>query len=228
VSALVVVQARMSSTRRPGKVLADVGGEPMLALQLRRLQRAHTAEPLVVATSDEPSDDPIAALAGEVGAEVHRGSLTDVLGRFAGAARGFDGTVVRTTADCPLIDPALVDEVVAVLEATPGAQYASNIEPERTFPVGLDVEALPAAVLRELDATVDDASEREHVTLHLRRRLGDHVVASVTTPLRRADLRWTVDTPEDLERVRDIVARLGDRRYEASWTDILALTPSPT
>jgi spore coat polysaccharide biosynthesis protein SpsF (cytidylyltransferase family) len=222
-SALIIVQARMTSTRLPGKVLADVGGEPMLELQLRRLERARSAQRIIVATSDDPSDDPIASLAERLGVGVYRGPLHDVLGRFAGAAGDHAGPIVRSTADCPLIDPGIVDEVVGALTSTPGAQYASNIEPTRTFPVGLDVEALPAAVLHELDRKVTDPEEREHVTMHLRRRLDDYIIASVTTPLELDHLRWTVDTAEDLARVRAIVARLADRRHDAPWTEILTV-----
>jgi spore coat polysaccharide biosynthesis protein SpsF (cytidylyltransferase family) len=221
VSALAVVQARMSSTRLPGKVLADVGGEPLLALLVARLMRARTLDAIVVATSDDPSDDPIAELVPSLGARLHRGDLHDVLHRFATAVAGHDGTVVRITADCPLIDPALVDEVVALREDTPGCRYASNIEP-RTYPDGLDVEALDAALLRELDATVAEPELREHVTLTIRRDLDAHGAAAIVHEPDLGDLRWTVDTPEDLEFVRGVVERLGERRHTAGLDEILA------
>jgi spore coat polysaccharide biosynthesis protein SpsF (cytidylyltransferase family) len=220
-AALAIVQARMTSTRLPGKVLADVAGEPMLALLLRRLCRARRVAKVVVATSHDPADEPIARLAEELGIAVHRGSLEDVLGRMAGAAAGHDGTVVRITADCPLTDPQTVDVVIELLEATPGAAYASNIEP-RTYPDGLDVEALAASVLRELDAIVEDAAEREHVTLHLRRRPDRWPPVSLPCEVPGiADLRWTVDTQEDLDFVRAVVRRLGAERHSAGLHEIL-------
>lgn len=221
-SALVLVQARMSSRRLPGKVLADVGGEPMLGLLLRRLQGGDTVGGVVLATSDEPSDDAVEALGATLGVRVHRGSLADVLGRMAGAAAGHDDVVVRVTGDCPLADPAVVDEVVGLLRATPGCRYASNVEP-RTHPDGLDVEALPAAVLAELDAEVTDPAEREHVTLAARRQAERYgVTALAVADPALAELRWTVDTPEDLEFVRAVVARLGERRHVAPMAEVLA------
>jgi spore coat polysaccharide biosynthesis protein SpsF (cytidylyltransferase family) len=219
--ALAIVQARMTSTRLPGKVLADIDGEPMLALLLRRLCQARRVGAIVVATSHDPADTPIAALALQLGVGVHRGSLEDVLGRMTGAAAGHDGPVVRITADCPLTDPRTVDAVVDLLESHPAAAYASNVEP-RTFPDGLDVEALPASVLRELDAIVTDPQDREHATLHLRNRPERWPPVSLPCGVPGiADLRWTVDTQEDLDFVRAIVRRLGDARHSAGLREIL-------
>jgi spore coat polysaccharide biosynthesis protein SpsF len=203
----------MSSVRLPGKVLADVGGAPMLALLLRRLGAARSVDRIVVATSTDPGDEPIDAVAADLGVETHRGPLDDVLTRLADAARGHDGTVVRITADCPFIDPALVDATVELLEAS-GCAYASNVEP-RTYPDGLDVEAMPAHVLAALAAEPLDASDREHVTTALRRDPSRWSRVGLAGGEDLADLRWTVDTEDDLEFVRQVAARLGDRRYEA-------------
>lgn len=213
----------MSSSRLPGKVLADIGGEPALALLLARLSRAGSLDRILVATSDRDDDSAVADEARRRGADVHRGPLHDVLERYAGAIAGHDGIVVRITADCPLVDPALVDAVVGLLDRSPDAVYASNIEP-RSFPVGLDVEAVRADTLRDVAATAADADDRQHVTLAIRRdptRYPRVTVASDTSGLE--SLRWTVDTAEDLERVRAIVAALGDRRHTAGWEEILAL-----
>ncbi len=214
----------MSSTRLPGKVLTDIGsGETMLALMLKRLERAQSLERIVVATSDDPSDDAIAASKGSV--PVYRGPLHDVLARYVGAIGDWDGVVVRVTADCPLIDPEIVDQVVALMR--PGIAYASNVEP-RSYPKGLDTEVFRPEALRELAAESTDPAEREHVTLGLRARPDRWPAASLVNDRDLGDLRWTVDTPEDLEHVRAIVRALGDRRYEASMDEVLAVTPSPT
>ena len=215
-----VVQARTTSTRLPGKVLADVGGEPLLWLLLQRLACASSVDEIVVATSADSTDDAIETLCEEHGVAVHRGPLDDVLARYVGAIAGFNGTVVRITADCPLIDPTLVDAVVRLLQAEPGTTYASNIEP-RTFPDGLDVEAFPAAVLRDAEKESTAPDLREHVTLGLREREGPRPAAIVHEPP-LGHLRWTVDDAADLEFVRAVVHRLGARRYAAGLDEILA------
>jgi spore coat polysaccharide biosynthesis protein SpsF len=222
---LAIVQARMSSTRLPGKVLADVEGEPLLALQLRRLERASRIGRIVVATSDDRSDDAVAELARAVGVGVHRGPLDDVLTRFVGAARGHRGPIVRLTGDCPLTDPELVDAVLEQLAATPGALYASNVEP-RTFPDGLDVEALSPDALALADRLATRASDREHVTTILRGRR-DVPSVSLTCADALGHLRWTVDDAQDLAFVRAVVARLGPRRHVAAAREILDAVRTP-
>ena len=224
--ALAVVQARMSSTRLPGKVLADVGGEPMLALLLRRLRAAPSVARVVVATSDDPSDDPVAEAARAAGADVHRGSLTDVLGRFVGASRGHMGPIVRITGDCPLMDPAVVEGVLERFRATPGAMYASNVE-ERTFPDGLDVEAFSPEALALADRLATDPADREHVTTLMRRHPDRFPSASLVGPERLGHLRWTVDDGDDLEFVRAVVARLGERRHAATMSEVLDAVRRP-
>jgi spore coat polysaccharide biosynthesis protein SpsF len=219
--ALALIQARMSSTRLPGKVLADVDGEPMLALLLRRLDRSARLARIVVATSDGPEDDPIEALAGELGVGVHRGPRDDVLARFAGAAHDHAGEGVRVTADCPLIDPDVVDAAVDLYRASPDCDYVQNVEP-RTYPDGLDVEVLGSDLLRDLDSEVGDPTEREHVTLALRGRRHETQIATLPGDPELADVRWTVDTADDLAFVRLVVARLAERRHDARMDEVLA------
>jgi len=218
--ALAVVQARMSSSRLPGKVLADVGGEPLLALLLRRLRRARSLDAIVLATSVEPADDPLAELGVELGVAVCRGPLQDVLARFVAASGRHEGPVVRVTGDCPFVDPAIVDAVLARYAATPGCVYASNIEP-RTFPDGLDVEAIDAATLRRLDAQPLAPEQREHVTMAVREHPERHRQVALTNPVDLGSLRWTVDRVEDLEFVRALVGRLGKRRHRAGMEEIM-------
>ncbi|WP_445147917.1 cytidylyltransferase domain-containing protein [Baekduia sp. Peel2402] len=220
--ALAVVQARMSSTRLPGKVLADAGGEPLLALLLGRLRHARTLDAIVVATSDRPDDDAIADATAALGVPVARGPLQDVLHRFALAVGDHPGPIVRITADCPLTDPALVDLVVTRFTQTPGARYGSNIDPPRSYPDGLDVEVFTRAALLDADARATTSAEREHVTPFLRADPSGRVAVDSGRAL--GELHWTVDTAEDLAYVRTLVARLGDRRHVAPWEEILALS----
>jgi spore coat polysaccharide biosynthesis protein SpsF (cytidylyltransferase family) len=217
---MVVIQARMSSSRLPGKSLADVEGEPMLALLVRRLAPAETVARIVVATSDGAEDDPIASEAERLGAGLHRGPRDDVLARFAGAIEGHDGPVVRITGDCPLTDPAIVDRAVRLLAGTPGCVYVQNVEP-RTYPDGLDVEVVQAATLRELAGTATAPADREHVTTAVRADPQRFPAAVLPGPSELAEVRWTVDNPDDLEFVREVAARLGERRHHAGMDEIL-------
>lgn len=203
-SVLCVVQARMGSTRLPGKVLMDLDGQPMLAFMLDRLSSLDGIR-LVVATSIGIGDDPIERCARSLGIAVVRGDETDVLGRFRTALDRYPADhVVRLTADCPLIDPVLVTATIERHLAT-GADYTSNTL-IRTHPDGLDVEAMTARALRIADREATDPAEREHVTPYLYRRPQRFSLAALLGPARFGHLRWTVDTADDLERVRSMVA----------------------
>ncbi|HQF94885.1 MAG TPA: glycosyltransferase family protein [Microthrixaceae bacterium] len=203
-SVVCVVQARMGSTRLPGKVLMDLGGQPMLAFMLERLASLDGVR-LLVATSTGIGDDPIEACARSVGVPVVRGDEADVLGRFRTALDRYPADhVVRLTADCPLIDRNLVEAVVERHLAS-GADYTSNTL-IRTDPDGLDVEAMTARALRIADREATDPTEREHVTPYLYRRPGRFALAAVLGSARLGHLRWTVDTADDLDRVRTMVA----------------------
>ncbi|HEX7132747.1 MAG TPA: NTP transferase domain-containing protein [Iamia sp.] len=218
---VVVVQARAGSTRLPRKVLADLGGRPMLALMLARLgPLAADGATVVVATTTAGRDDAVAGVAEGCGVKVVRGDEADVLGRFAAvlAAHPADD-VVRLTADCPLIDPVLVQEVVADHRRT-GADYTSNTL-VRTYPDGLDVEVLRADVLRRAVDDATGADEREHVTPHVYRRPRTFTLAQVTGDAPLGDERWTVDDADDLDLVREAVAALPDP-VTAPWPDVLA------
>lgn len=220
-SALALVQARMSSTRLPGKSLADVGGEPVVALVVRRLERARRVDEVAVAISEDDVDDALAAGLASLGVRVHRGPRDDVLTRLRSAAGEHPGPIVRVTADCPLIDPRIVDRVIELFEATPDCAYAHNIEP-RTFPDGLDVEVISAAALDGAARTVTDPVDREHVTTAVRRDPDRFPAAALTNGEDLGDIRWTVDYAEDLEFVREVVRRLGPDRYDAGMDQILA------
>jgi spore coat polysaccharide biosynthesis protein SpsF len=206
---LGVLQARMSSSRLPGKVLAPVLGEPMLGRQVERLRRSRRLDRLVLATSMEASDDPVADYAAQIGLDVVRGSLADVLDRFAQALAAHPQTkvLVRFTADCPLADWRVVDAAVdRHLEA--GADYTDDTLGGKTFPHGLDVEAVAPATLRAAAAEATDPYEREHVTPFIYRRPERFRLAWIVRTPSLAHLRWTVDYPEDLDFVRHVYETL--------------------
>jgi spore coat polysaccharide biosynthesis protein SpsF len=220
VTALCVVQARMGSTRLPGKVLAELAGRPLLTFMLERLRPAlDPSITLVVATSDEGRDDPVADAAAQAGVPTVRGPEADVLGRFLVALDAHPApTVVRLTADCPLADPGLVHLALA-RHADHGADYTSNTL-VRTYPDGLDVEVVQAAALR---AAADDAeapAEREHVTPFVYRRPDRFSLLAFRHGQPLGDERWTVDTADDLAVLRDLVDRLDDP-IAAPWTEVL-------
>jgi spore coat polysaccharide biosynthesis protein SpsF len=218
----IIVQARTGSTRLPGKVLAPVAGRPMLAFLLERLRRVRSG-PVVVATSDLPGDDTVADVARAAGVAVVRGPEQDVLRRFRIATEAHPSDViVRITADCPLTDPAVVDDVVR-LRGESGATYASNTL-VRTYPVGLDVEAFTSDALRTADDEATAPAEREHVTPFIYRNTSRFRLVPLRTDLCLGAERWTVDTAEDLERVRSMVAKMADP-VSAGWRDILAVAP---
>ena len=221
---VAVIQARMGSTRLPGKVLADLAGEPMLDRVVERVRRARRVNAVWVASSANRPDDPIAARCRILGVPVFRGSDHDVLGRFVGAAQESRAdVVVRLTADCPLLDGAIIDRVVAEVVSHDGTDYASNVT-ARSFPRGLDVEAFTREALARMDQLGQSPAAREHVTIPVRL---EHPEAfrcrTVRNEVDDSDLRWTVDTPEDLEFVRrayralGLAARIGSYRELVSW-----------
>lgn len=220
---VAIVQARMGSTRLPAKVLMDVAGVPMLARHVERLQRAVRVDEVVVATTREPADDAIAQLCQQRGWACFRGSEHDVLDRYVEAARAHAAdVVVRTTADCPLIDPAIVDAVVAaVIDAETHCDYASNCWPDYSYPRGLDVEVFTRAALERAAREDTDALTREHVTAYMLEHPERFRPRGVPLVPPCAELRWTVDTEEDLELLRRICAELDDDRQP--WTAALAI-----
>jgi spore coat polysaccharide biosynthesis protein SpsF len=219
---LCVVQARTGSSRLPDKVLADLDGKPMLGFLLDRLG-ALAVDDIVVATSTEDRDDAVADIALGAGRPVVRGSEHDVLDRFVSALDTFPARhVVRITADCPLSDPQLIDAVVAHHRAT-RADYTTNTLP-RTFPKGLDVEVVSADALRVAHAEATTKDEREHVMPFIYRRPERFRLANLRNEQPLGDERWTVDTADDLERVRRITRQVHDAGNDHfGWRDVLAV-----
>lgn len=220
---VAILQARMSSSRLPGKVMKPILGMPMIGRHIERLNRCDSLDRIVVATSRDPSDDGLAAYAEGLGVRVFRGALDDVLGRFQGAAlsNGPATHVVRLTADCPLADPGVIDACVWRHVET-GADYTSNTL-ERTYPDGLDVEVMTAAALKTMQAEAKDPYEREHVTPFLYRNPDRFRIAQLTQRAQLSDRRWTVDTAEDFEFVSRVFYMLYPTNPRFGQAEIEAL-----
>lgn len=207
---VAIVQARMGSTRLPGKVMRPLLGQPMLAQILHRLGQATRVDALLVATSTHAADDAIADLAAAVGVDCFRGSEQDVLSRFVGAARRADADlVVRITADCPFVDPQVVDHLL-VEHLLAGADYTSNTL-ERTYPHGADVEVFSRTVLETAAAEAAGDWEREHVTPFIWSRPERYRLHQVRAgpELQHPEYRLTVDTEEDYMLARAVYETLG-------------------
>jgi spore coat polysaccharide biosynthesis protein SpsF len=219
---LGILQARVSSSRLPGKVLLPILGRPMILRQIERLRCAARLDALVLATSTDASDDPLAEAVAGAGIAVHRGALDDVLDRFVTAAAPIEPAwVVRLTGDCPLIDAGLIDRLVDETRAA-GADYGSTaLEP--TFPDGLDAEIVRWSVLRDIAVEPRTTAEREHVTLAIHRRPERFRLHSVRGTTDLSALRWTVDEPRDLAFVTAVYEALYPADAAFTTADVLAL-----
>ena len=219
---IAIVQARMTSTRLPGKVLKPMLGRPMLSLQLERMRRASLLDRIVIATTTNYSDEPIVRFCEDEGVKVMRGSEDDVLSRYVETARNFGAaTVVRVTSDCPLIDPQVLDDAVARFAATP-CDYLSNMLAP-TFPYGMAVEVMTAKALYEAGDEAKSPAEREHVTPFIYWNPQRYVLRSLTMEPDLSAHRWTVDTPEDFELVSRIFDALYPQNPDFSLEDVRRL-----
>jgi len=221
VNVVAIIQARMGSTRLPGKVLKDLCGETVLARVVNRTRRATLLNKVVVATSVQPADDAILQECGRLSVACFRGDEADVLDRYYRAAEKFSAdAIVRITSDCPLIDPEVSDKTIrAFLEQHP--DYASNVL-ERRYPRGLDTEVMTFAALETARREARDPHQREHVTPFLYQHPERFRLVSVTGDRDYSHYRWTLDTVEDLEFLRSVYRR----RAEASdpaWQDVLRI-----
>jgi spore coat polysaccharide biosynthesis protein SpsF len=205
---VAIIQARMGSTRLPGKVLRPLAGAPMVQRVVERARRAPGIAEVVVATSTLAEEEPLVAALAPLGVQVVRGSPDDVLARYACAAEATRAEViVRITSDCPLLAPEVTGRVVAAFLAG-GCDYASNCH-RRTFPRGLDTEVFTRAALDAAYREAAEQPEREHVTPFIWRRPGRFRLRDVTDPVDRSHLRWTVDTPDDLALAEAFYRELG-------------------
>lgn len=220
-SVTAILQARTSSTRLPNKVLLPILGKPMLALQIERTLRANLIDTLVVATSDQAADDPIELLCDQLNVACFRGNLEDVLDRFYQAAKAYPAEhIVRMTADCPVIDPKIIDAVIE-LHTTSGADYSSNVLPP-TFPDGLDVEVMRFDVLFETWQNAKLNSQREHVTPYIQES-AKFKKSNLASQEDLSEHRWTVDEAADFELITFIYESLYPKNQTFGYQDILKL-----
>jgi len=217
----MIIQARMGSTRLPGKVLMNIGEQTMLKRVVNRAGRAKAVDRIVVATSTAETDDIIAEHVRALGVDVFRGDEEDVLNRYYLAARAYEASLVtRITADCPLIEPEIIDKVViAFLDAYPKADFAANTL-QRTYPRGLDVEVVSFAALERAWREAEKPYQRSHVFPYIYKNPDKFNIISVTDEQDHSYMRLTVDAQEDLEFVRAVYSRFGNQD-EVSWQEVV-------
>jgi spore coat polysaccharide biosynthesis protein SpsF len=218
------IEARMRSTRLPGKVLRPILGRPMLALMIERLQRIRQVDDIVVATTDNPTDDAIADLACQAGVKSFRGSEQDVLNRVLEAARSVRADlIVETTGDCPLIDPGVIDQLIATFKCN-SVDYCSNVL-SRTYPRGMDAQVFPVVALTQVAQLTQDPTDHEHVSLYIYEHPERFRLLNIASGLAPeiADLRLTVDTPEDFDLVSCVFESLYPANPAFTLADILTL-----
>lgn len=217
---VAIIQARVSSTRLPGKVLRPILGKPIMQLQLERIQRSKHIDKIVVATSNQPEDDELHKLCTTMGVACFRGSLDDVLDRFYGAAsEWYPEHVVRLTGDCPLADPDIIDKTIE-FHLNAGYDYSSNtLDP--TYPDGLDVEVFRFSCLKDAWKEAELVSEREHVTPFIYKRPERYRLGSCKGLTDLSNLRWTVDESDDFELIKAIYESLYPEKPDFTTLDIL-------
>jgi len=219
---VAIIQARMGSTRLPGKVMMDLAGEPMLVRVINRVRRASRLDEVVVATTTNAEDDRIVGLCHDRGWPVFRGSEDDVLDRYYRAAVAHSAqAIVRITSDCPLIDPDVIDAVVLEFQSHyPDVDFVST-GINRSYPRGLDTSVMSWAALEKAGREDTNPAWREHVTQYIIRNPDLFRVRGVENDVDYSYMRWTVDTPEDLAFVRRIYDHF--RNDEFNWKDVIAL-----
>lgn len=204
---VAIIQARMGSTRLPGKILKKVNNKPILEYQIERLKRATKIDEIVIATTDKMLDDPVIELCNQLDIQYYRGSENDVLSRYYETAKEYCAdTIVRLTSDCPIIDPNVVDEVIEVFLIN-SYDYVSNTL-ERSYPRGMDTEVFSMKVLEQAHKYAKKQYEREHVTPYIYLNPVKFNLYNIEYKANESVHRWTVDTEEDLFLIRKIIEKL--------------------
>lgn len=219
-----IVQARMTSSRLPGKVLAPIAGQPLLRHLLDRLHRCASLDQIVVATSSDWTDAPVERFCAAIGVACVRGSLDDVAGRFAAAARAHRlDAFVRICGDSLLIDPTLVDQLVERFRAWRGAvEVVTNVLP-RSFPTGQSVEVIESSAFLRACREMSEQRDREHVTTSLYASAERYRITNVRAERDVSGVRLVVDTPEDLERMRRLFTAMDRPQWQYTLDEILSL-----
>lgn len=218
------IEARMTSTRLPGKVLMTAHGRPMLELMVERVRRAPSIETVLVCTTVNATDDPVEEVCARLNIGCWRGSEEDVLVRVLdGATAHAIDTIVELTGDCPLIDPVLIEDVIALYRQS-GADYCSNVL-ERSFPIGMDTQVFSTRVLADVARRTSDPIDHEHVSLYIYRHPEIYSLAGIRAPdaLFDPNLRLTLDTPEDFALIDAVFSRLYNDNPTFGLPQILAL-----
>ncbi|MHB9101240.1 MAG: cytidylyltransferase domain-containing protein [Sulfuricella sp.] len=224
---VAIIEARMKSTRLPGKNLRPILGKPMLEMLVERLRHAKSLDGVVVATTIDPSDDAIEETCNRIGVGCYRGSMDDVLDRVLRAAQTFGvETIVEITGDCPLTDPMMVDEIVDIYRSS-GCDYAGNVRPS-TYPVGLAVQVFATHVLEETERSTQDPADREHVSLYIYEHPELFSLRNVESglPEKYRSYRLTVDTPEDFAVVNAVFEALYPANPAFGLTEMLGFLDS--
>lgn len=218
---VAIIQARMGSTRLPGKVLMNILDKPVLWHVIQRTCQAKLIDEVVVATTTNEADQAIVSLCQAQGWPYFRGSEGDVLDRYYQTAKHYHADViVRITSDCPLIDSEVTDQVIKTfIEGQPKLDYSSNTLPPRTFPRGLDTEVFSLSTLERAWREDANPATREHVTPYVYRHPEKFQLQGITNNVDYSYMRWTVDTLEDLIFVRKIFEHFGGNGF--SWQDVL-------
>lgn len=225
---VAIIQARMSSSRFPGKMLKIIGSLPVLAWTAERMGLAKTIHEVIVGTSDQDQDDPIAKLCHDYGIRVFRGAELDVLDRYYKCASEYNAThVVRVTGDCPFIDPSIVDDVVTLCLADERVEYASNHVP-MSFPEGMSVEVMPTKTLEIVWHESVLPSHREHVTPFIRFQPSRFSHANLKSPIDLSNIRLTVDYKDDLLGLDRLAKLLESKGFEMDFAldDVISILES--
>ena len=221
---VAIIQARMGSTRLPGKILKEVLDKPLFAYQLERVLRSSLLDEVVVATTKNPIDQQVVTFCQKRGVPVFCGSEENVLQRYYCAAKAFSAdVVVRITADCPLIDPSVIDQVVSFyLEHQDSYDYVSNTL-ELTYPRGMDVEVFSSEVLEKVADKAESKWDREHVTAFIRQHPSEFRLGNVAWKENASHHRWTVDTPEDFQLIKVLLEAIYPHHPKFTLEDLLQL-----
>jgi spore coat polysaccharide biosynthesis protein SpsF len=220
---VIIVQARMTSTRLPGKVLKEVMGKPLLEYQIERLKRSEMADEIIIATTVNDTDLPIVRLCERLNIAYFRGSEEDVLSRYYYAAKQYSGDVIaRVTSDCPVIDPKIMDNVIKYfIDNQDWCDYAST--GDDSYPRGMNTEVFSFNGLEQAFANATKPYEREHVTPYFYLNPDKSTIRYVPYKEDYSQHRWTVDTPEDFELIKRILEALYPQKKEFTLEDCLDL-----